>query len=73
MFVAARDELEEQVRGVLIKWNVADFIDDQDAVAPQLRELSGELASRVRVLQPGDGKAFGRSDAVIAFALPRMN
>ena len=26
MFIAARDELEEQVRGVLIKRNIAHFI-----------------------------------------------
>jgi len=26
VFVAGRDELEEQVRGVLIEWDVADFV-----------------------------------------------
>ena len=27
MLVAAGDELEEQVRGVLVEWEVADFVD----------------------------------------------
>jgi len=26
LFVKGRDELEEQVRGVLIEWDVADFV-----------------------------------------------
>ena len=33
VFVAAGDELEEQVRGVLLERDVADLVDDQEAVA----------------------------------------
>ena len=34
VLVAAGDELEEQVRGVLLERDVADFIDDRQRVAP---------------------------------------
>jgi hypothetical protein len=33
VFVAGADELEEQVRGVLFEGDVADFVDDDEAVA----------------------------------------
>ena len=36
MFVAGGDELEEQVRGVLLERYVADFVDDDQPVAAQL-------------------------------------
>jgi hypothetical protein len=33
VFVAAGDELEEQVRGVLIERDIADFIDYEQSIA----------------------------------------
>jgi len=36
VFVSAGDDLEEQVRGVLFEGQVADFVDDDEAVAAQL-------------------------------------
>ena len=33
VFVAGGHELEEQVRGVLVERDVADFIDDQQAIS----------------------------------------
>jgi len=32
VFVAGRDALEEQVRGVLLKGEVADFVDDDQPI-----------------------------------------
>lgn len=46
MFVAAGDELEEQVRGVLVKRDVTYFVDDQEAsgvVHQFLREFPAEM------------------------------
>ena len=54
VFVAARDELEEQVRGVLIEWNVTDLVADQDAVAAEPAQFRGEFAAGVGVLEAGD-------------------
>lgn len=50
MFIAARDELEEQVRGVLIKGNIAHFIADEHAVSAQPREFCGQFATGVSFL-----------------------
>jgi len=47
MIITARGELKEQVRGVLIKRNVADFIADQNAVATQPCQLGSKLATGV--------------------------
>ena len=68
MFVAGRDELEEQVRGVLIEWDVADFVADQHAVAAQPGQLCGEFPARIGFLEAGDPP--GRSveqDSVTVF------
>src|SRR5665213_3884630 len=59
VFVAGGDELEEQVRGVLIEWDVAHLVADQDAVATQSGQLRGELAVRVSFLQSGDPAGRG--------------
>ena len=68
MFVAARDELEEQVRSVLIERDVADFIADQDAVAAQPGQLRGEFPAGVGVLEAGDPARCGvEEDAVAVF------
>ena len=39
VFVAGGDELEEQVRGVLLEGQVADLVDDDQPVAAQPGEL----------------------------------
>ena len=54
MFVAGGDELEDQIRGVLIEWNIANLIHDQQRVAPQSNELGGEFASGVGLLEAGN-------------------
>ena len=53
VFVAAGDELKEQVRGVLFEWNVADLVDDDEAVTAELDQFQGESALLVGRLQPG--------------------
>jgi len=68
VFVAARDELEEQVRRVLIEGDVADFVADQYAVAPQSDQFCGELAAGVGLLEPGDPPGRGvEQDPVAVF------
>ena len=66
MFITARDELEEQVCGVLVKWDVANFIADQNAVATQRRQLRGELAAGMCFLQPGDPAGGGVEEDAVA-------
>ena len=46
-FVAARDEREEQVRGLALQWQVADLVDDDEAVAFEAFEF---VVERVAVL-----------------------
>ena len=59
VFVTARDELEEQVRGVLIEGDVADLVADQHAVTAKPGQLRGELAAGVSLLEPGDPPGRG--------------
>jgi len=47
MFVTGRHELEEQICRVLIKWDVANFIDDEKAATTQPGQLGGEFSPRV--------------------------
>ena len=54
VFVAAADELEEQVRSVLLEGQVADLIDDDQPVAPQSGELLWESSSAVGIGESGD-------------------
>ncbi len=46
VFVAGGDELEEQVRGVLLEGEVADLVDDDQPVAAQPGELLGSRPAR---------------------------
>ena len=46
--------MEEQVRGVLFERDVADFIDDDQAVAAQPDQFLGQPAVLVGGLEPGD-------------------
>jgi hypothetical protein len=50
VFIAGRDELEEQVRGVLFERQVADLVDDDQPVAAQPDQLGVEAAALVGVL-----------------------
>jgi hypothetical protein len=43
VFVAGRDQLEEQVRGVLLERDVADFVHDDQPVAAQPDQFLGSL------------------------------
>ena len=54
VFVAAGDELEEQVRGVLIERDIAYFVDHQEAVAAEFDQFLGEFPAGVGFLEPGD-------------------
>jgi len=68
VFVAGRDELEEQVRGVLIEWDVADFVADQHAVAAQPGQFRGEFPARIGFLEAGDPPGRGvEQDSVTVF------
>lgn len=54
-FVAARDECEEQVRGLAFEGQVADFVDDDQAVtldAPQLVIEGVAVLSRFEAVDP---------------------
>ena len=48
VFVTAGDELEEQIRGVLLERDVTDFVDDDQAVTAELHEFLGQPAQLVR-------------------------
>jgi hypothetical protein len=52
--VAAGDELEEQVRGVLFEGQVADLIGDDQPVAALFGELGGKPTALVGVLETSD-------------------
>jgi hypothetical protein len=54
VLVAGADELEEQVRGVLLEGQVADLVDDDQRVATQPGQLGGEFVGAVRVGESGD-------------------
>jgi len=54
VLVAGGDELEEQVCCVLLERQVADFVDDDEAVAAQPGEFFGEQAVPVGVGEAGD-------------------
>ena len=54
VLVAGGDELEEQVRGVLLERDVADLVDDDQSVAAQPDEFLGQPPALVGRLEPGD-------------------
>ena len=66
VLVAAGDELEEQVRGVLLEGQVADLVDDDQPVAPQPGELVGEPSGAVGLGEPGDPFGRGREQDPVA-------
>ena len=53
VFVTAGDELEEQVGGVLLEGQVANFVDDDQCVAAESGEFSSKPVSLVSVLETG--------------------
>jgi hypothetical protein len=53
VFVAAGDQLEEQVRGVLIERDIAHFVNYEEPVAAQLGQFLGEFPAGVGFLEPG--------------------
>jgi hypothetical protein len=53
-FVAGGDELEEQVGGLGLERDVADFVDDQQRVASQPDQLALQPAGVVRLGEAGD-------------------
>ena len=50
--VAARDQGEEQVRGLALQWQVADLVDDEQAVALQAPQLGVECVAVLGLLEP---------------------
>ena len=48
VLVSAGDELEEQVGGVLLEGQVADFVDDDQAVAAECTSLADSVTGAVR-------------------------
>src|SRR4051812_28542211 len=54
LFEARHDELEEQVRGVLIEWDVGDLVDDDQLVAADLLELGCQPVGLMRGGEAGD-------------------
>jgi hypothetical protein len=54
VFVAAGDELEEQVRGVLLERDIADLVDDNPPVTAEPDEFIGEPGGVVSGLQAPD-------------------
>jgi hypothetical protein len=65
VFVAAGDQLEEEVRGVLFKRDVADFVDHDEPDAAQLDQFSGQPAGGVGCFEAGDPvDGGGERDAV---------
>ncbi len=68
-FVAAGDELEEQVGGLGFEGDVADLVDDQQWVAAQPDQLVLEAARVVGLGEPGDPLGGGGElDAVAGLA-----
>jgi hypothetical protein len=65
-FVAAADELEEQVRGLGLERDVADLVDDQQRVAAQPSQLVLQPAGVVGVGQAGDPLGCGREQHPMA-------
>ena len=51
--------MEEQVRGVLVERDVADFINDEQAVTAESGQFGGEFAAGVSVLEAADPAGRG--------------
>jgi hypothetical protein len=68
-FVAAGDEREEQVGGLALQGQVANFVDDEQVVALQPAQLGLELVAVLGGLELGDPLLRGgEGDAVAALA-----
>ena len=68
-FVAAGDEREEQVGGLAFQWEVADLVDDQQAVAFEPSEFVVERVAVLGDLETGDPLlGGGERDAVAGVA-----
>ena len=68
-FVAGGDELEEQVGGLGLEGDVADFVDDEQRVAAQADQFVLEASAVVGLGEPGDPLGGGgEQDAVPGLA-----
>ena len=68
-FVAARDQGEEQVRGLAFQREVADLVDDEQAVALESSEFGVERVAVLGLLEAVDPLLGGRErDAVAGLA-----
>src|SRR3954454_23616285 len=68
-FVAARDKREEQVRGLAFQRQVADLVNDQEAVTLEASQFVVERAAVLSLLEAVDPLLCGRErDAVPVLA-----
>jgi hypothetical protein len=65
-FVAAGDQGEEQVGGLAFQRQVADLVDDQQAVALQAPQLAVERVAVLSLLEPVDPLLRGRERDPVA-------
>jgi hypothetical protein len=66
LLVARGDELEEQVRGVLVERDVADLVDDDQFVAADLLQFGLETSGLVGVREAGDPVVRGVEEDRVA-------
>ena len=59
-FVAPADQLEEQVRGVGLQWQVAEFVDDQELRLRQRQQLFVQAPLAVRLGEASDQRRCRR-------------
>jgi hypothetical protein len=53
-FIAGGYELEEQVGGLCLEWDVADLVDDDERIAAQAQELGVEMSAGMSIGQATD-------------------
>ena len=69
--VTGRDQLEEQVGGLAVEGDVADFVDHEEGDAPEPGELGVESSLLMGFAEPGDPlRRSGKGDAVPRLAGP---
>ena len=69
MFIPAGDELEEQVRGVWFKRQIANFVDDDQPVSAKPGQFFVEGSGLVRLLESADpAGGSGKQHAVALMA-----
>ncbi len=52
VLIAGRDELEEEVCCILVKWEISDLVDDEETIAAKPCDLLGQSPFSMGVCQP---------------------